>query len=84
MGAWDILLLGVLDWRLAARVAWFKNRNEMNGLLQTIMFIYYLYFPSFHLFGYLLHSSQVMELGTVDLLLQHELLEVLSSIWLPL
>jgi len=35
--------------------------------------------------GYLLHSSQVVELDTVDLLLlQHQLLEVLSGIWLPL
>lgn len=34
--------------------------------------------------GYLLHSSQVVELGTIDLLLQHELLEVVSCIWLLL
>ena len=34
---------------------------------------------------YLLHGRQVVELDTVDLLLlQHQLLEVLSSIWLPL
>lgn len=34
--------------------------------------------------GYLLNSSQVLELSIIDLLLQHELLEVLSSIWLSL
>lgn len=39
---------------------------------------------SCHFHVYLLHSSQVMELGTIDLLLQHELLEILSSIRLSL
>lgn len=33
---------------------------------------------------YLLHSGQVLQLGVVDLLLQHQLLEVLSSVRLPL
>lgn len=33
---------------------------------------------------YLLHSSQVVQLGVVDLLLQHQLLEVLRCIRLPL
>lgn len=34
--------------------------------------------------SYLLHSCQVVELGIIDLLLQHELLEVLRCIWLSL
>lgn len=34
--------------------------------------------------NYLLNSSQVVELGITDLLLQHELLEVLSCIRLSL
>lgn len=33
---------------------------------------------------YLLHSSQVLQLSVVDLLLQHQLLEVLSCVRLPL
>ena len=33
---------------------------------------------------YLLYSCQVLELGTVDLLVQHELLEVLGSVRLSL
>lgn len=33
---------------------------------------------------YLLHGGQVLQLGVVDLLLQHQLLEVLSGIRLPL
>lgn len=33
---------------------------------------------------YLLHGGQVLQLGVVDLLLKHQLLEVLSGIRLPL
>lgn len=33
---------------------------------------------------YLLHSSQILQLGVTDLLLQHQLLEVLRCVWLPL
>lgn len=33
---------------------------------------------------YLLHSSQILKLGVTDLLLQHQLLEVLRCVWLPL
>lgn len=33
---------------------------------------------------YLLHGRQVLQLRVVDLLLQHQLLEVLSCIGLPL
>ena len=33
---------------------------------------------------YLLHSSQILQLGITYLLLQHQLLEVLSRIRLPL
>ena len=34
--------------------------------------------------GYLLHSGQVVELCVADLLLQHQMLEVLSCLRLPL
>lgn len=33
---------------------------------------------------YLLHGCQVLQLCVADLLLQHQLLEVLSCVWLPL
>lgn len=37
-----------------------------------------------HIYLDLLHSSQILQLGTVDLLLQHQLLKVLSCIRLSL
>lgn len=46
-----------------------------------LLFVETVFTASHH---HLLHSSQVVELGAVDLLLQHELLEVLSCIRLPL
>lgn len=39
---------------------------------------------NFHAYLHLLHGSQVLQLGIVDLLLQHQLLEVLSRIGLSL
>lgn len=51
--------------------------------LELVLFYFVeLVFTVFHC--YLLHSSQVVELCTADLLLQHELLEVLSCIRLSL
>lgn len=72
----ETLLLAVVAWRLAASVALLGEgwrgwwRKSFSG------------FTLVH--RYLLHSSQVVELGVADLLLQHELLEVLSGVGLPL
>lgn len=78
-----MLLLGVLDWRLAASVAWFEGRRAVDEYEASVDHVYLSVFHS-HNHRYLLNCSQVVELGTVDLLLQHELLEVLGSVWLPL
>lgn len=80
-----MLLLAVVDWRLAASVA-LKGENEVVGGRKTHLGFgsvsAALAFTLFHC--YLLHSSQVLELGIADLLLQHELLEVLGCIGLSL
>lgn len=80
-----MLLLAVVDWRLAASVA-LKGENEVVGGRRTPLGFgsvsAALAFTLFHC--YLLHSSQVLELGIADLLLQHELLEVLGCVGLSL
>lgn len=80
-----MLLLAVVDCRLAASVALKGEKEVVGGRRMYLGFVFVFAALAFTLFHrYLLHSSQVLELGIADLLLQHELLEVLGCIRLSL